>query len=300
MHPKTLGVLAVLLTAVLWGTTGTAATFAPRASPLAIGAAAMGVGGLLQALVAVPSLVKFSSELRRRPSIVLFGALSVGIYPLAFYSSMRLAGVAIGTTISLASAPIASAVLERVIDGTPLTRRWMGAATLGVIGAVLLCLPGGNDSGASEGETLVGIALGLVAGGTYAIYSWAVRRLMDAHVPRAAAMGAVFGVGGVLLIPVLVITGQPLLSSPENLMVATYMALVPMFLGYVLFGIGLARLRASTATLITLAEPAVAALLAVVVVGERLSIMGWTGLVVVAVSLMLVMPPRSLGRPQAE
>ena len=40
-----LGVAAILLTAVLWGTTGTAATFAPGAGPLAIGAAALGVGG---------------------------------------------------------------------------------------------------------------------------------------------------------------------------------------------------------------------------------------------------------------
>ncbi|NIB32741.1 hypothetical protein HBB16_15020 [Pseudonocardia sp. MCCB 268] len=44
------------------------------------------------------------------------GAAAVAVYPLAFYSSIRLAGVAVGTVVSLGSAPIASGVLERVID----------------------------------------------------------------------------------------------------------------------------------------------------------------------------------------
>lgn len=37
------GIAAVLAASVLWGTTGTAATFASGVSPLAIGAVAMGV-----------------------------------------------------------------------------------------------------------------------------------------------------------------------------------------------------------------------------------------------------------------
>ena len=63
------GVLAVLVTAVLWGTTGTAATFAPEVGPLAIGAAALGIGGILQALIALPSLR------RERAALAATGAL---------------------------------------------------------------------------------------------------------------------------------------------------------------------------------------------------------------------------------
>ena len=50
---KKLGMFCVLAASVIWGTTGTAATYAPNVSPLAIGAAAMGVGGLLQAFLAL-------------------------------------------------------------------------------------------------------------------------------------------------------------------------------------------------------------------------------------------------------
>ncbi|MFJ5899531.1 EamA family transporter [Streptomyces sp. NPDC093064] len=70
-------------------------------------------------------------------------------------------------------------------------------------------------------------------------------------------------------------TGAPLLSSWSDTAVGAYMALVPMFIGYVLFGWGLAHVPASTATTLSLLEPAVAAVLAVLVVGERLPLLGW-------------------------
>lgn len=293
------GIAAVTITSVLWGTTGTAATFAPDAGPLAIGAAALGIGGLLQAAVAIRPLARAARDLRARRGLVALGAVAVAIYPLAFYSSMHLAGVAIGSVISLASAPLASGVLERVVDRRPLSRPWMLAAVLGIAGAVLLCAAKAGDP-ADAPSTLAGVALGLVAGATYATYSWVVRRLMGEGIGRAAAMGSVFGAGGVLLLPVLLATGAPLVATPEAFAVAAYMALVPMFLGYVLFGYGLARISASTATTVTLIEPAVAAVLAVIVVGERLDVLGWIGLGVIAAALVvLVVAPAAAQRAGA-
>jgi DME family drug/metabolite transporter len=285
---RLVGVSAILVTSVLWGTTGTAATFAPGAGPLAIGAAALGVGGLLQAAIALPALRAAWPVLRSRIPLVLLGAASVAIYPLAFYSSMHLAGVAVGSVVSLASAPLASGILERVVDGRALSRWWMLAAALGVIGSVMLCVAKLDGEAAAAPATVAGILLGLVAGATYAVYSWVAHRLMNDGVSRAASMGAVFGAGGLLLLPVVVLTGAPLLESAQSFSVAAYMALVPMFLGYLLFGIGLARVTASTATTITITEPAVATLLAVVIVGERLPGLGWAGLAVIALVLVLL------------
>jgi DME family drug/metabolite transporter len=71
------------------------------------------------------------------------------------------------------------------------------------------------------------------------------------------------------------------------------MACIPMFTGYLLFGWGLARIPASTATTLSLLEPAVAAVLAVLVVGERLPAAGWAGVALVVGCLaVLTAPPR--------
>ncbi|MCF6521501.1 DMT family transporter [Streptomyces sp. JJ36] len=300
------GSLCVLAASVLWGTTGTAATFAPAVGPLAIGAAAMGLGGLLRALVSAPRIAREASGLRRQRGAVLAGAAAVAVYPLAFYSSMHLAGVAAGTVVSVGSAPLASALVERVVDGRRLTRRWMLGAALGLSGTVLLCgaeaAAGHSAPGAGSGRaTALGIGLGLVAGLTYALYSWAAHRLISRGVSGGAAMGSVFGLGGVLLVPVLPATGAPLLDSWPNAAVGAYLALVPMFLGYLLFGWGLAHVPASTATTLSLLEPAVAALLAVLVVGERLPGTGWGGIgLVVGCLVVLTLPVRRPLRARPE
>ena len=291
-HGTTWGALFVLAASVLWGTTGTAATFAPDVSPLAIGAVAMGFGGLLQAAIAARPMTAFRTSLQKQWRTVALGALAVAAYPLAFYSSMHLAGVAVGTVVSIGSAPLASAVIERVVDKRPFTGRWVAGALLGVAGAALLCLADAGHAGTTAAGTAwstpAGVVLGLLAGLTYALYSWAAHRLINTGVPSRPVMGAVFGLGGLLLMPVLAFTGAPLVASWQNLAVGAYMALVPMFAGYVLFGWGLARVRASTATTLSLAETVVAALLAVLVVGERLPALGWVGAAMIVGSLFIL------------
>jgi len=289
------GTLCVLAASVLWGTTGTAATFAPGAGPLAIGAAAMGLGGLLQALTAARPVTRERAALSAQRRLVLLGGLTVAVYPLAFYTSMRLAGVAVGTVVSIGSGPLASALAERVLDRNRLTARWLAGAALGLAGMLLLCLAEAaepHQGHASAGATLLGVALGLVAGTTYALYTWAAHRLIGRGVSTRATMGAVFGLGGLLLLPVLLATGAPLIASWTNAGIGAYMALVPMFTGYLLFGWALAHVPVTTVTTLTLLEPAVATLLAVTIVGEHLPAAGWAGLALIAGCLVILTAPR--------
>ena len=227
------GILFVLAAALLWGTTGTAAAMAPGVGPLAIAAAAMGIGGLLQAAAASRIMLTHRGELTAQWRTVMVSAGAVAVFPLAFYSSMRLAGVAVGTVVSIGSAPPAAAVIERIVDHQPLSRGWALGTTVGVSGvlAVALAHPGPATTMATP-RPVLGIALGLLAGFTYALYSWGAARVMRCGLPSRPVMGAVFGLGGILLLPVLALTGAPIITSGSNLAVAAYLAIVPMFLGY--------------------------------------------------------------------
>ncbi|OCP01804.1 MULTISPECIES: EamA family transporter [unclassified Ensifer] len=289
------GIACVLLASAIWGTTGTTATFAKGVGPLGIGAVAMGLGGLLLALTASRSILRNSRRIAAQWPMLLIGSLSVAVYPLAFYSSMHLAGVAIGTVISIGSAPLAASLIERIFDGQRLTTRWLLGAAAGLAGAVLLCLAegAGHDGAGAENATAVfyGIVLGLLSGLLYALYAWVARRLMQAGIPPRAAMGSIFGVGGTLLLPVLAFTGAPLLASWTNMAVGLYMALVPVLAAYVLFAYGLARVSATMATTLSLLEPVIAAALAVVIVGERLPAEGWVGMALIVGSLFILTVP---------
>lgn len=294
------GVIAILFAAVVWGTTGTAATFAPEVSAAAIGAAAMGLGGIAQALWAGRGILNQRRRLWQQRRLLVIGALAVAVYPLAFYGAMRLAGVTVGTVITIGSAPLLSALIEYLLDGRRLTLRWSFGAAVGLIGMGLICLAGGDAHGSAVSAPSVplGVLLGLIGGFTYALYSWSARRMMLQGTGSAVAMGATFGLGGLLLMPVLTVSGGAFLASWTNAAVGLYMAAVPMFLGYIAFGYGLARVEASTATVITLFEPVVAAVLAVVIVGERLPPQGWVGvaLVIGCLAIITLPAPRRLRR----
>lgn len=287
------GIAVIILASFLWGTTGVSATFAPDVSAIAIGAAAMGFGGLLQAAIAITPIRRSLCAFRQQWHLLLLGAIAVAVYPLAFYGSMRLAGVTIGTVVSIGTAPVLSAIIEIIMDGARMTLRWLSGAVLGLTGIALLSLSGGTEqiAAADTSATLTGVILGLLAAFTYALYSWAARRLMQRNIPSRAAMGGIFGIGGLLLMPVLALYGAPFLDSWQNAAVGIYMACVPMFMGYVCFGYALARIPASTATTITLLEPVVAAALAAIIVGEQLTAAGWAGVALIFTCLVCITLP---------
>lgn len=289
-----LGVACVLGASVLWGTTGTASALAPSVTPLAVGAASMGFGGLLLAGTASRQIARHRRALVRSWPVVAAGGAAVLVYALTFYTSMRLAGVAVGTAVSIGGAPVAARVLERLVEGRRLSARWTAGAVAGIAGALLLCLSRGTGAAAGAGEaaqTLAGVALGAAAAASYALYSFTCHRLIRSGVGDRAALGATFAVAAVGLLTVLACTGGAFLVSWGNAAVGAYLAVVPMFLGYVLFGWGLARVPASVATTASLAEPVVAAVLAVALVGERLAPAGWAGMALILVGLAVLTVP---------
>jgi DME family drug/metabolite transporter len=110
-------------------------------------------------------------------------------------------------------------------------------------------------------------------------------------------MGGMFGLGAVLLAPVLIATGAPLLGSGQSIGIAAYLAIGPMFVAYLLFGFGLRSIRSSVATTVTLIEPVVATALAIIVVGEQLRWGGWLGLALILIGVSLLVSARQPGKP---
>ncbi|MCG6265005.1 DMT family transporter [Vibrio vulnificus] len=77
------------------------------------------------------------------------------------------------------------------------------------------------------------------------------------------------------------------LPLTPNTSVAIYMALLPMCVGYLLFGFGLRYVEVHSANLLTLFEPVIASLLAVWVVGESISPLGWLGITFIGGCLVI-------------
>ena len=283
---STIGASGLVIASLLWGTTGTAASFLPAAvSPLAIGAATMTIGGLLLFAVSARTAIAVLRDRGSRRWLVV-GAAGVFVYPLAFYSGMDLAGVAIGNVIALGSGPIFAALLEGGVERRPPGRRWAVATGISLVGIVLLPL---GEAEARAGTDLVpGVMLGLLAGAAYATYTYASSRTIARGHAGRGVMGAMFGLGAIALSPVLLVTGAPLLDAGSSIALVAYLAIGPMFIAYLFFGAALGSIRSSTATSITLIEPVVATVLAILVVGERLGAIGYLGLGLILVGVTVL------------
>ncbi len=288
------GIPALVLASLFWGTTGTAASLLPdNVSPVAIGASTFAIGGLLLFAFSARASIAALRDPRSRRWLAL-GAVGVVIYPLAFYFAMDEAGVAIGNVVALGSGPIFAALLEWVGEHRRPSLRWALCAGVAIVGVVLLS----TGRAAGEGKNIaLGVALGLTAGLAYALYTYASTRALALEHSGRGVMGGMFGLGAVVLAPVLIATGAPLLERAQSVGVAAYLAIGPMFIAYLLFGFGLRSIQSSVATTVTLIEPVVAAALAVLVVGERLAPSGWAGLALILLGVAALVTARLPGKP---
>jgi DME family drug/metabolite transporter len=98
-------------------------------------------------------------------------------------------------------------------------------------------------------------------------------------------MGLIFGGAAVLLAPVLAATATSWLLSIRGLAVVGYLGVVTTVLAYLLYGRGLRTVPVPTATTLGLAEPAVAAILGLVVLHEKLNGAEIAGLVLIGLAL---------------
>jgi DME family drug/metabolite transporter len=110
-------------------------------------------------------------------------------------------------------------------------------------------------------------------------------------------MAGAFGLGGLLLAPVLAATGAGWLLHPGGAALALFLGTVPTALAYVLFARGLKRLSAAETATLTLAEPLTAALLGVAVLAERLSSPAALGAALVLGGLLVLAAPRRVPAP---
>lgn len=280
------GAADILLAASLWGTTGTVRTFAPAtAGPVTVGAARIIVGGALLLVLAHrgSGLGPLLRGGRQTWAVLALGACCVAVYQTAFFAAVARTGVATGTVVTIGSAPAFTGLLALVTGQGGLSRRWT-FATAGAVAGCALLVSGGRTAGVEP----VGIALALLSGLTYAMYATVAARLITRGEDDRAVVGALFGGAAVLLIPVLLSRGPGTLLSGPGLLVTLYLGAVTTGLGYVLYARGLRTTPVAAATTLGLAEPAVAALLGLVVLSEHLGGIALIGLAVLGGSIVLL------------
>ena len=228
--------------------------------------------------LAVPVLAAWSGlEARERPDhrrpsggrdrglLVLAGAFFAG--DLAFWHwSITYTSVA-NSTLLANFAPIFVTLAGFLLFGERFSRTFLLGLGLGIGGAVVLM----GDSLALGADNLLGDALGLVTAVFYAAYIITVSRLR-ARFSTATIMGWSTAAAAVFLLPVSLASGEGMVAATATgWAVLAGLALISHVGGQGLIAYALAHLPAAFSSVSLLFQPAAAAVLAWIILGESLS-----------------------------
>ncbi|MGI8680548.1 MAG: EamA family transporter [Mycobacteriales bacterium] len=195
----------------------------------------------------------------------VLGVLNIGaFFPLLFLTAYRLPG-GIAATLN-ATQPLVVAVLAVSLLSQPLSRWRLGWGLVGVLGVALIVL---------RGEVTldgVGILAGIGAAASMATGVTLTKRwARPAHVGPMAFAGWQLSAGGLFLVPITLITeGVP--DSVTGMGIAGYawLGLIGGLLTYTLWFSGIGRIPVTSAALLGLLSPIVAAILGAVVLDQLL------------------------------
>jgi len=281
---RVIGYLSALGAGATWGTTGPLSTGLYGLMPatsigfwrVLIGTVALAIWGI------VFRRDMFRADRRGWLIVGLGGGAMVALFEIAYQYAIAGVGVA-GAAALLYTAPVMVAVLARVILKEALTPTRVALAVLVMIG-VALTVTGGSNAGAEAAR--MGLAAG-IAGGLLSALSYALTSLMGRWAaPRYGAVKVLFleAVGGVVLIWIaLTIWGRPATLPPSG---AAWRGLLGLAAGSViaanlLFFGAMKRIEAAPASVAATIEPVVGSLLALLLFSQRLTALGWIGLLMV-------------------
>lgn len=263
---------------MLWGTGGLVVTVLHDTD----GLGAMTVSAWRMALAAV-ALIGFAvvtgragvvrETMRTHPVLAILVGCGTAAYQGLYFVSVLMVGVSVATVVSLGLAPVLAASWEHLTARTRPSGREVGVLAGALAGLVLISATAGHGSAAPGERPALGIVLAVAAGSTYAATT-VLGHVLAQRVDSVALTTCAIAAGAVVLTPFLGIaaaTGDAVVTSnPRSLALLVYLGVATMALSYGLLYAGLRTTSGSAATVATLVEPVSAALLAALLLGERL------------------------------
>jgi DME family drug/metabolite transporter len=291
-----LGLAQVSLAGVLWGTAGLGVQIIREHEPmsvLTISAWRMGLAALVLGVAVVVlrqggAVVRL---LRHRPAAAVLAGVATGAYQALYFGAVVSVGVTVATVVSLGLAPVLVTAVHCVRDRRPPGRQALGILLLAVTGLVLVSATAGL--GETGPRPLLGVVLAALSGTTYALTTLVAETVAATTSPLAlTSIATAAGTAALLPLGLLGARGDaPLLTTgPVVVVTLAYLGVFTMALAYGLLYAGLRTTSGSAAVVASLLEPVTAAIVAAIVLDERLGAAGVLG------TLLILAAVAGLGR----
>jgi DME family drug/metabolite transporter len=281
------GVSSLVLSGILWGTgglTGTLLRHATGLSPIAVAAYRLAVGGALIVLFLAGTGRRLPRGRAVWTRVAVIGLLAAG-FQASYFAAVALTSVSLATLVTIGVSPALVMAAERV-TGRRRVDRWM-LATLGLALAGLGLLVGLPSGGFTAGAVLASTALAVLAASGFATVTLVGGRPVPG-LDELTTTGLGFTAGGLLLLPLAGATaGLGFHAALWPLALLLALGTGPTAVAYTLYFRGLRTVAAGTAAVMALLEPLTGALLAALLLHDRLGPAGITGAVLLGGAVLL-------------
>jgi DME family drug/metabolite transporter len=235
---------------------------------------------------------------RRDLAVIALLGLMLALYQVCFFGAIALVGVAVATLVTLCSAPVLVALISAFLTGERPSRVIIAALALAVGGVALVV--GFQPGARQQAINPIGIALALGSASGYALVALISRAVAGRYHPLQINAIA-FAAGALALLPAGALTGLVVTYPPAGWALLLYLGLIPSALAYGLFQTGMRSTPATMASVLTLAEPLTATILAAALFGERLGALGLLGgVLLLGAILVLALTSGSRAAVEAE
>lgn len=274
--------LRVLTSAVLFGTVGTAITYAPANA----GGSALGIGRLaIGAILLLIFMPLFGGRRRNffihiRKVTVIFMALGAAAFQPFFFTATTTNGVALSTLLTVGCIPIFSGAISAVVFREKFSTLWFSATGLAIVGLAL------RFWGEIKVESTFGALMAIGAGLSVAIYVNAAKKALAHHENPIELTSSAYLLGSLFLTPLLISEDLSWVFTTRGILVALYLGLVTMALANIFQIYGLRKMSPSSAGTLALAEPLTATVLGVTLLHETLTTISLLGIALVSAALI--------------
>jgi DME family drug/metabolite transporter len=288
------GLLYLVISGLLWGTGGLTGSLLGRVaglSSITVAAFRLTAGGVLIVCYLIVARRTWPAGRAAWARITVIGLLAA-LYQSCYFTAVALTSVPLATLITIGAAPVLVLAAERV-TGRPGGRLAVLTTGLAVTGLGLLV---GLPSGFRETAVLASAGMAVLAAAGFAAVTMVSTRTVPG-LDDLTVTGFGFTIGGLLLMPLAQLSGGiAFRPGPTAIGLLVALGTGPTAVAYTLYFRGLRTTAASTAARLALLEPLTGAILAAVLLGERLSATGIAGAAIIGAAVVLTVQADRGGR----
>jgi drug/metabolite transporter, DME family len=284
----------LVLSGLLWGTGGLIGTLLARGAGLGAPAVAtyrLGIGGLLLLLVLLHRHRRSATSEPRWPTarsawtrVGLFGLLAA-LFQTCYFGAVALTSVSLATLVTIGTTPILVLIIEHLTGRQRADRGAVGVVAVALTGlGLLIGVPSGDHTPTAVlGSAILAVLASAGFAGVTLLGARPVPTLDD-----LTSTGFGFTIGALILVPFAqVTTGLGMHVTLPSIGLLLALGAVPTALAYTLYFKGLRHSTAGTAVVVALLEPLTGAILATLLLGDRLGPAGVVGGVLLAIAVVL-------------